>query len=192
MSAYEKGFLDAVACFRTFCADAAARHAQEVCLMRALCDQCEQLDVVTFTDYQIWELAECKERAHMAKLKEYDLLLKAIEDFTPQAQGFGQVNDFDVYQVAAQKTEPQGLTLTNAVLGLCGEAGEVAELLKKVHYHGKTWDNDDMAKELGDMLWYLSAAARCCGTTLADIARLNVEKLKARYPDGFVMGGGVR
>ncbi len=72
-----------------------------------------------------------------------------------------------------------------AGLGLCGEAGEVAELIKKKLFHMKQVDNIQIAKELGDVLWYLSDAADSIGFNLELIAVMNIEKLKARYPDGF-------
>src|SRR6185369_2590470 len=70
-------------------------------------------------------------------------------------------------------------------MGLGGEAGEVLELIKKEVGHGRRRDAWIMSEELGDCLWYLSELARLNGTTLGRVARLNVEKLQARYPDGF-------
>jgi NTP pyrophosphatase (non-canonical NTP hydrolase) len=77
-------------------------------------------------------------------------------------------------------------------LGLCGETGEVAELVKKASWHGQPIDPDRMAKELGDVLWYVADLASHYGLSLEAIAAGNVEKLRRRYPDGFVVGGGVR
>lgn len=82
--------------------------------------------------------------------------------------------------------------LAGLTLGLTGEAGEVAELVKKALYHDVPYSDEDMEKELGDVLWYLTAVARECGLSLADIAQQNLEKLRKRYPDGFVPGGGIR
>ena len=72
-----------------------------------------------------------------------------------------------------------------AALGLAGEAGEFANIIKKKTAHGHTVENDELADELGDVLWYLAEAATACGLTLDEIAKMNVAKLKARYPDGF-------
>ena len=77
-------------------------------------------------------------------------------------------------------------------LGLCGEAGEVAEMVKKASWHGKPVDTALMCDELGDVLWYVADLASHYGLSLEFIALENVEKLKRRYPDGFVVGGGVR
>lgn len=70
-------------------------------------------------------------------------------------------------------------------LGLAGEAGEVAEAVKKgiLHQHGL--DRDKMAKELGDVCWYLAALCTKLGLDLGEVMAANIEKLKTRYPDGF-------
>jgi NTP pyrophosphatase (non-canonical NTP hydrolase) len=72
-------------------------------------------------------------------------------------------------------------------LGLAGEAGEVCDLLKKVHGHGKPYDADKLKKELGDVLWYLANLASAHGFSLSDVAQTNVDKLRARYPEGFTV-----
>jgi NTP pyrophosphatase (non-canonical NTP hydrolase) len=72
-----------------------------------------------------------------------------------------------------------------AALGLAGEAGEFANIIKKKTAHGHDIPKEELADELGDVLWYLAEAATACGLTLNEIAAMNVEKLKARYPDGF-------
>ena len=78
-----------------------------------------------------------------------------------------------------------GFTLTEAVLGLCGEAGECAEMLKKHKYQGHKFDSTAFAKELGDVAWYLNLAAFVSGYTLEEILNINIQKLKKRYPEGF-------
>jgi len=96
---------------------------------------------------------------------------------------------FEEYQEAAKKTYNANLSqedATNmAALGLCGEAGEFAELWKKTRYHGHTFDKLEAVKELGDVLWYLASAASAFGLSLSDIAQANIDKLHKRYPDGF-------
>lgn len=72
-----------------------------------------------------------------------------------------------------------------AALGLSGEAGEFAELVKKWVAHGHEFDHDAMIKELGDMLWYISYASSALGYNLSCVARENIEKLRKRYPEGF-------
>lgn len=76
-------------------------------------------------------------------------------------------------------------TLTNAALGLAGESGEVADIIKKTFYHGHPLDTEALHAELGDVLWYLAVMADALGYDLDDIAQANVDKLRARYPEGF-------
>ena len=73
-------------------------------------------------------------------------------------------------------------------LGIAGEAGEVADLAKKQVFHAHPWNTDvadKLEKELGDVLWYVAATADSIGVTLDEVATMNVEKLRARYPAGF-------
>ena len=76
-------------------------------------------------------------------------------------------------------------TLTNTALGLAGESGEVADIIKKTFYHGHALDREALYKELGDVLWYLAVMADALGYNLDEIAQANVDKLRARYPEGF-------
>lgn len=100
------------------------------------------------------------------------------------------------FQIEAKRTSaapfPERERLLVQTLGLCGEAGEVADLVKKATWHGRDLCPADMAIELGDVLWYLADIATALGLTLEEIAAMNVAKLRARYPDGFTVGGGIR
>ena len=105
-----------------------------------------------------------------------------------------ELDDFDKYQELAlrtasgKSTESELAMLTTAALGLSGESGEIADHIKKIVYHGHPLDDDtrDMiAKEIGDILWYCAMGSRGLGIGLAEIARMNVEKLRKRYPEGF-------
>lgn len=69
--------------------------------------------------------------------------------------------------------------------GLTGESGEVAEMLKKVIFHRHELDKEKLTKELGDVLWYLSMLALQYDIPLTTIMEKNIEKLRARYPEGF-------
>lgn len=92
------------------------------------------------------------------------------------------------YQQQAQRTAGERAghdKIDNGVLGLCGEAGEVADLWKKHRHQGHPLDRLRMVDELGDVLWYIAELASGLNVTLEDIARNNVLKLQARYPDGF-------
>lgn len=97
--------------------------------------------------------------------------------------------NFNDYQKEALRTASNaGYSLPrvlNGALGLCGEAGEFADLLKKHYYQGHDLDEGHLAKELGDILWYVAVAADALGIDLDTIAEMNVLKLRDRYPDGF-------
>ena len=94
------------------------------------------------------------------------------------------------YQYAALRTaQTDKLTanelLLNSALGLCGESGEVADLVKKHRFQGHDIDVEHIAKELGDVAWYLAVTADALGYDLETIFQMNIDKLRARYPDGF-------
>lgn len=72
-----------------------------------------------------------------------------------------------------------------AALGLPGEAGEVADYLKKVHFHEHTLNEEKLKEEMGDTLFYLAMLCEAYGFTLREVAEANLRKLEARYPDGF-------
>lgn len=98
--------------------------------------------------------------------------------------------ELDEYQVETRRTDgapADGQTPKLAVLalGLTGESGEFADLLKKHLGHGHPLDKDKALKELGDVLWYVARLADELDASLSDVATANVEKLRVRYPDGF-------
>lgn len=71
------------------------------------------------------------------------------------------------------------------IMGIHGEAGEITEIFKKHFYHGHELDIPKVKSEIGDLLWYLSALCDSVGVTLEEVAKINIKKLKNRYPDGF-------
>ena len=75
--------------------------------------------------------------------------------------------------------------LVNSVMGLCGESGEAIDHVKKVRFHGHTLNRDYLAKELGDIAWYLAEAAWALDLSLDEIFEMNIQKLSNRYPEGF-------
>lgn len=95
------------------------------------------------------------------------------------------------YQAEAMRTA-SGVTnasnenlILNGAMGLCGESGEIIDLLKKNMFQGHDVDKEHLAKECGDVLWYIAVLAKGLGYSLDEIAFLNVKKLRKRYPDGF-------
>jgi NTP pyrophosphatase (non-canonical NTP hydrolase) len=71
------------------------------------------------------------------------------------------------------------------VVGLAGEAGEVADLIKKGVFHRHGIDAPRLEEELGDTLWYIAALCNTLGLDLSTIMQANIDKLKIRYPNGF-------
>jgi NTP pyrophosphatase (non-canonical NTP hydrolase) len=101
------------------------------------------------------------------------------------------MKSFEEYELLAARTRSKtNDSVLNASLGLAGEMGELIELIKKEWFHGKYIYPEDVLKEIGDVLFYLSWLANLKGFTLEQAATANIEKLMIRYPEGFVMGGG--
>lgn|GEM_PF-499859 len=100
------------------------------------------------------------------------------------------------YQKLAMRTLNPALSerdmLVNGVMGLCGEAGEAIDIVKKHLAQGHALDRERLAQELGDIAWYLAETATALGYSLEDILRMNLEKLQKRYPDGFEEERSVR
>jgi len=95
----------------------------------------------------------------------------------------------DRYQQLAGLTAGAGgqgeRRLLVSALGLAGEAGEFANLVKKLVAHGHDIPPRMLADELGDVMWYVAEAATASGLSLGEIALQNVDKLRQRYPNGF-------
>lgn len=93
------------------------------------------------------------------------------------------------YQALAARTSNKNLSpdyhLLNGALGLAGESGEVADLVKKNWMQGHVLDIEHVAKELGDICWYIAETATAIGYDLETILKMNIEKLQKRYPEGF-------
>ena len=96
--------------------------------------------------------------------------------------------NFDEYQKFARSTAiyPDECKVVYPALGLCGEAGEVAEKVKKNIRDGKSLDG--VGLELGDVLWYISALADDLGVTLEEVAKANIEKLQSRMERNKIKG----
>ena len=77
------------------------------------------------------------------------------------------------------------LRILNGLMGLNGEAGECIDIFKKHLFQGHELDEEHLAEELGDVAWYLAVTADALGYSLQEIFKMNIEKLRKRYPDGF-------
>ena len=75
--------------------------------------------------------------------------------------------------------------LINGVMGLCGEAGEAIDIVKKHLAQGHELDREKLIGELGDIAWYLAETATVLDVDLEEVLTRNIEKLKRRYPEGF-------
>ena len=116
----------------------------------------------------------------------------------------GKLQDAQVYEI--RNAQIQGMTaneyqklamttlnpklsrkdvLINGVMGLCGEAGEAIDIVKKHLHQGHELDKAALAKELGDIAWYLAETAYALEIPLEEILKGNIKKLQERYPEGF-------
>ncbi|MDE1152249.1 MAG: nucleoside triphosphate pyrophosphohydrolase family protein [Micavibrio sp.] len=102
--------------------------------------------------------------------------------------------DFDTYQTEARKTRtiPPENPVVYSALGLTGEAGELANKVKKIMRGDSNPQElvDGIRGEMGDVLWYLAALADDLGITLDDVADENIKKLRSRYDRGTLKGAG--
>ena len=93
------------------------------------------------------------------------------------------------YQSNAMRTSRKDLSpdshLFNGILGLSGEVGECADLVKKKFYQDGRDIYDDLKDELGDVLWYVAEVASAMEWDLEEVAQHNIDKLRRRYPEGF-------
>ncbi len=97
-----------------------------------------------------------------------------------------QVNEYQKLAMTTLNPELQSKdVLINGVMGLCGEAGEAIDIVKKWLAQGHELDKDHLIDELGDIAWYLAETATALGVDLQEVLQKNIDKLKTRYPDGF-------
>ena len=93
------------------------------------------------------------------------------------------------YQKLAMRTSNKAMStvdhIMNGALGLTGESGEVADLVKKSFMQGHLLDAEHIAKELGDICWYIAETATAIGYDMETIMQMNIDKLLKRYPEGF-------
>ena len=100
----------------------------------------------------------------------------------------------DEYQMRAESTAvyPDEFAIMYPTLGLTGEAGEVADKVKKIYRDGtpSLFYKNDIAKELGDVLWYVAVLARDLGYSLEEVAQMNLDKLEDRKNRNMLQGSG--
>lgn len=98
-------------------------------------------------------------------------------------------DSLDEYQAETRRTMSsigdEKLQLAVLALGLTGESGELADMIKKHLGHGHPLDKNKVIKEIGDVLWYAARIADALDVSLSTVVLSNVEKLRIRYPNGF-------
>lgn len=92
--------------------------------------------------------------------------------------------------VKSMKVYPEKHAVVYPALGLAGEAGEIAEKVKKWLRGDRELDKQELLKELGDPLWYIASLADDLGFTLQDVVDANIAKLESRKARGVVKGSG--
>jgi NTP pyrophosphatase (non-canonical NTP hydrolase) len=99
------------------------------------------------------------------------------------------IKTFAEYQELALRTVNESLTfeqaIANVALGFAGEAGEFCEAVKHAEFHGHPLDIDNLDEEASDLLWYIAMYATFRRISLNQLAQMNIDKLRKRYPDGF-------
>ncbi|EOA09533.1 nucleoside triphosphate pyrophosphohydrolase family protein [Pediococcus acidilactici] len=94
--------------------------------------------------------------------------------------------EFNEYQKKANKTLlGNEQVLTNCALGLAGESGQVVNLVKNYTFRGDDLDKEQLTKEMGDVLWYLSQVAQWADIPFEEVAQKNIKDLAKRYPHSF-------
>ncbi len=92
--------------------------------------------------------------------------------------------DLTSYNVPAERAADVAEGIHYA-MGICTEAGEVMDIFKKNMMYGKPVDELNLKEELGDLLWYISGFCRHYGFAIEELMEMNINKLKARYPEKF-------
>lgn len=97
------------------------------------------------------------------------------------------MNIFEYQELAMRtaKALPRDKAILHAVTGISDEAGEFSSAIKKAEVYGQQLNFVNIAEELGDLLWFVAYSAQTFGMSLETIARLNIEKLATRYPEGY-------
>ena len=115
---------------------------------------------------------------------------------TNETHKYKRISDLDMYQEVAKTTAiyPREQAIIYPTLGLTGEAGEVANKVKKIIRDGTNKNNENLVQEIsaeiGDCLWYIAILADDVGVKLSDIANSNLIKLENRKKKGTIRGSG--
>lgn len=117
----------------------------------------------------------------------YQKLAMRTNDGKASDRLIGKMQEYDM-KFSNEQSDKESVDIGgifNACLGLSGEVGEFNDMIKKWVFHEKELDMEHAKKEAGDILWYVVMLCESFGWNMDEIMQMNVDKLKARYPDGF-------
>ena len=141
------------------------------------------------TKKKVAEKKEAQAKAGKSREKfevDLDRYCKFVDRVTSNAS-----KDYQSYIERLTELHQQGCNierLDTAASGICAEGGEFMEIVKKIKFQAKPWDNankEHLQKELGDIMWYVANAAMALDMRLDEIIYINTLKLAARYPEGM-------
>lgn len=117
----------------------------------------------------------------------YQKLAMRTNDEKASDRLIGKIQEYDM-KFSGEQSNKESVDIGgifNACLGLSGEVGEFNDMIKKWVFHEKELDMEHAKKEAGDILLYVVMLCESFGWNMEEIMQMNVDKLKARYPDGF-------
>lgn len=116
---------------------------------------------------------------------EYQALAMRTNDKKSTDRLLNKINDLKIGNRGEDTSEIELGGVINAALGLSGEVGELNDMLKKWVFHEKQLDAEHLKREISDVCWYLALMCDSFEFNLDEIMQINIDKLKARYPEGF-------
>ena len=117
----------------------------------------------------------------------YQKLVMRTNDGKASDRLIGKMQEYDM-KFSNEQSNKESVDIGgifNACLGMSGEVGEFNDMIKKWVFHEKELDMEHAKKEAGDILWYVVMLCESFGWNMEEIMQMNVDKLKARYPEGF-------
>ena len=117
----------------------------------------------------------------------YQKLAMRTNDGKASDRLIGKMQEYDM-KFSSEQSNKESVDIGgifNACLGMSGEVGEFNDMIKKWVFHEKNLDMEHAKKEAGYILWYVVMLCESFGWNMGEIMQMNVDKLKARYPDGF-------
>ena len=113
--------------------------------------------------------------------------IEELVDYMKEQKGKETMTGNEYQKLASRTINPEldeGLQMYHALHGMVGEIGEIHSIFQK-SYQGHDISDEHMKKEVGDLLWFIAEFCTALGWELEDVMKMNIEKLKARFPEGF-------